>query len=338
MKCSNCGTKNKEGMKFCKNCGSVLIETINTYENLSPKKKSVKGIVILIFLIIIVLAAIGGCVYILLNNISFSGRESDSSVTEISNSNSIVENIIEENSSEAEATSSVSKVVIPDLVGLSQDDAIEKLENLGLNYKKTENDNDTVPKGYVISQSPVASKEAQIGDTITIYVSSSNALSSYSSNNSSKKAYMYCIASDFATMREKPSRTSRKIRTIKSRKRVEYLSADGEFYYVSYKGDKGYVLSEFLSSNKNAALNYGSGNAPLQKNDSLYCIASDYATLRKNPSRSAKEITKITTREEVTYLGKSGSFYHVKYAGKKGYVLKSYFSPDYDAPLNYGTN
>lgn len=83
--------------------------------------------------------------------------------------------------------------------------------------------------------------------------------------------------------------------------------------------------------------NYNSDDSSID-GSTLYCRASDYATLRSIPSRKGKRLAKVNSRESVVYLGSTEEFYYVVYQGKRGYVLKDYFSVSEYAPLNYGKN
>lgn len=281
MKCPSCGTNNKEGMKFCKICGASLETTNNKtrVENdfiskgegvetqYTNEKKSGKGIVILIISIIVVLLAIGACVAFLIFGNSSKEEDNQNSegtvATSLSETTSYNESATEE-TTEATVQTTVETISIPDVVGLSQTDAENKLDSVGLSVIVQEGEDDATPNGYVISQSPLAGKNVDKGESVTIYISKKETVpTTVSSNNSSSidnKKYLYCCASDFATLRNKPSRSGSEIVKITTREKVEYLGRDGEFYYVSYKGDKGYVLSDFFSEDINAPLNYGTGN------------------------------------------------------------------------------
>lgn len=282
MKCPSCGTKNKDGMKFCKICGASL-ETKNNntrFENdfisksegagtqYPNDKKSGKGIVILIISIIVVLLAIGGCILFLLfgnaSNENDDGNADEVVTTGISETTSNIQSTTEETAETTEQPTTVESISIPDVVGMSQIDAEDKLDKSGLSVIVQEGEDDSTPNGYVISQSPLAGKTVNKGESVTIYISKKQTVpTTVSSNNSSSvdnKKYLYCCASDFATLRNKPSRSGSEIVKITTREKVEYLGRDGEFYYVSYKGDKGYVLADFFSEDINAPLNYGTGN------------------------------------------------------------------------------
>jgi serine/threonine protein kinase len=62
-------------------------------------------------------------------------------------------------------------VEVPDVVGLSQDNAETSLKNAGFLVKVQEQNDPTIPSGDVISQSPAANQEAGKGSTVTIVVS-----------------------------------------------------------------------------------------------------------------------------------------------------------------------
>ena len=148
---------------------------------------------------------------------------------------------------------------------------------------------------------------------------------------------LYCCASDYVTLRTAADRASAKITTIASREPVKYLGTAGEFFYVSYNGQNGYVLQDFFSLDPNAPLNFGSGSAKVDDSITLYCRASDYVTLRSIADRSGAALAYVYTGQEVKYLGAVGEFYYVSFNGQNGYVLQEFFSTNPNAPLNYGT-
>ena len=155
--------------------------------------------------------------------------------------------------------------------------------------------------------------------------------------SSEEGIYLYCCASQSATLRGTPSRDGEALLSIPSRDRVQYVSSIGEFYLVYYQERGGYVLKDFFSTDPYAPLNYGSGSDAAPGETILTCIASESVTLRNTAARTGQELTQIPSRAQVTYLGTVGEFYYVSYGGMTGYALKDYFSTDPDAPLNYGT-
>ncbi len=170
-----------------------------------------------------------------------------------------------------------------------------------------------------------------------------NAALNYSGSTPAQPATVtyYCRASVSATLRSIASRDGADLAQIGSREEVQCVGESGEFYNVIYKGQNGYVLKDFFSQDPNAPLNYGSGSAASSTGSGAtvyYCCASVSATLRSIASRDGADLAQIGSREAVEYISSSGEFYYVSYQGKTGYVLKSYFSTDPNAALNYGNN
>lgn len=60
---------------------------------------------------------------------------------------------------------------VPDIMGLSYEEAADKLAEEGFSINKTESYSDTVAKGNIISQSPVSGQKAPVGSVITVKVS-----------------------------------------------------------------------------------------------------------------------------------------------------------------------
>ena len=69
-------------------------------------------------------------------------------------------------------TREVKDVTVPNVVGLSTDEAIEKLQKEGFTYTTESQNSDTIEEGYVIKTTPKAGSTRKKGDTITIIESS----------------------------------------------------------------------------------------------------------------------------------------------------------------------
>lgn len=59
---------------------------------------------------------------------------------------------------------------VPSVVNMPVEDAVEELESLGFKVVRRSQYSDTLPKDAVVRQNPEAGKDAQKGDTVTIYV------------------------------------------------------------------------------------------------------------------------------------------------------------------------
>ncbi|MCI9546448.1 MAG: SH3 domain-containing protein [Lachnospiraceae bacterium] len=233
-------------------------------------------------------------------------------------------------------------ILVPDVIGLRSSEATEKLAGEGLKVNIIQAESESVEADYVISQSPVAEKKAKQEDVVTVYVSISShasapaAASGEAAQSAVAAKTLYCRASEFATLRASASTGGAEIAKVGCGEGVQYLDVNGEFYYVTYKGQSGYVLKDFFSEDPNAAINYSeSASVPTPGYATYYCCASISATLRSTASRSGADLAQISSREAVQCVGAEGEFYKVIYKGQNGYVLKDFFSQDPNAPLNY---
>ena len=67
------------------------------------------------------------------------------------------------------------EVSVPDVKGLDETSAINKLQDNGFKYSRDYANSDTVASGQVISQTPDAGAKAKKGDSISIVVSQGKA-------------------------------------------------------------------------------------------------------------------------------------------------------------------
>ena len=83
-------------------------------------------------------------------------------------------------------TREVKDVTVPDVVGLTTEEAIEKLEKEGFTYTTESKSSDEIEEGYVIKTTPKAGSTRKKGDTITIIESAGgvfNYLEDYTGKN-----------------------------------------------------------------------------------------------------------------------------------------------------------
>ncbi len=185
MKCPSCGTKNKDGMKFCKICGAQLETPIygktgyndgyisNFDSGIQNNKKSKKGIAILVISIIVVILAIGVCfAFLILGNTS-NGRENRDDKGAVSSEIDASNNsgaLSDADKSESVSTSATI-AAMPDFVNKNYISCESQLNSLGVKVKVNYVFNNNVANGVIISQSVTKGAEIKQGDTITIVVS-----------------------------------------------------------------------------------------------------------------------------------------------------------------------
>lgn len=262
MKCTKCGTVNSDNMKFCKYCGEELLGE-NLYQT---KNKSVFNRIIIVLIIVTVISIVGLVGVIIFSNSNASKNSGNNSkyIAETTLEDTTTFSTLEAIEESTVPITTVKLIKVPDIVGLKSEDAAKELDNFGLKYTMLLQESNTVDIDYVISQFPSADKEVKEGETVTVYVSKSSLHKQQSSQLSDNSAdvnnTMYCCASDYATLRDVPSRSGKSLAKIKTRGSVTWVGTTGEFYCVKYNGKLGYVLKDFFSYDYDAPLNYGSGN------------------------------------------------------------------------------
>jgi uncharacterized protein YgiM (DUF1202 family) len=96
-----------------------------------------------------------------------------------------------------------------------------------------------------------------------------------------------------------------------------YKEVSGGWYYVSYGSRKGYVKAGYFVSDSSSSSSSGSSG----KTTANVRLRSSTST-----SSSSNIILVIPSGRTVTILGKSGSWYKVRYNGQTGYVSSDYVS------------
>lgn len=240
------------------------------YEKSSNQKPKKKNTGLIIGIIVVVIAIVGAAVAfgVLGNNSNNKSTDDDnpSTVVETTEEQTTVEETTEPQTEETtQEPETIVLVQVPDVEGMKLDDAIDEIERRNLKYNIKLEESDRIDLDYVISQSPVGGREVEEGETVTIYISKTSlqpeteepTTVSLIDNGSTM---LYCRASDFATLRESPSRSSKSIIKILTGETVDKLGESGDFYYVRFGNDTGYVLKDFFSRDPNAPLNYDDGN------------------------------------------------------------------------------
>lgn len=234
-------------------------------------------------------------------------------------------------------------VEMPDLTGLSEEDAVNKLTDLGLKADIKEVETDEAKEGKVFKHLPSSGKEIDEGEEVTIYVAKAKPTQKPTAKatekataapkpNTSSVTYLYCTAADYVSLRSGPGVSYTEYVRIPSRDGMIYLGEkSGIWYKVRYGDYTGYVSGNYVSFDKNAATNYtpdgGSSKTSRLAGGAkyLYCTASDFVSLRTGPGVSYTELARIPSGNTMIYMGeKSGNWYYVKYGSQYGYVSASW--------------
>ncbi len=121
------------------------------------------------------------------------------------------------------------------------------------------------------------------------------------------------------------------IGSLKKGETVQYLGDSGNWAMVLYKGDIGFVHSNYLTRPTTG----GGGSTPVPT-PTEYRVATTAVNVRTGPS-SVKypAVGYLNKGEAVQYLGASGDWSKVLFKGKVGYVYSKYLvkQPDFSNPV-----
>ena len=127
-----------------------------------------------------------------------------------------------------------------------------------------------------------------------------------------ENSYKYTLAN--TNLRAEKSTSANVITVIPALEMVQAIEAEEDWYEVLYKGQIGYIYSDYLSKTK-------------------YTWTD--VTLRSYPSAESNPVTIIPPKSIVQVLSVSGDWSHVIYDNKKGYIFSYFLSDDGNPPEGY---
>ncbi len=141
----------------------------------------------------------------------------------------------------------------------------------------------------------------------------------------------YVNVSDFLSLRTQATSSSAEIRRLSNGTKllVQSSGSSWSYVYVPSTGEYGYVYNAYISETN--PLNYDGAV--------YYADVSDFLALRRGPSTSYSEITRLDPWTEVRLLDTTGNWAYVYVPSKDatGYVYKGYLSTSYPDPDEQGT-
>ena len=173
MKCPMCGAQNKNGTMFCKMCGNDLTVQPETETGTelpispNPAGKPPVGMIIAVAGAAAALIAVIVLILVLMLN---RNPTPDTTPVEATAASTEASTAAPTTEPTTEATTS-NVVAVPNVVGMKSTDAYNTITREGLKYKVEFEYNDRIPEDYIVSQSPSDSKNAALGDTISLIAS-----------------------------------------------------------------------------------------------------------------------------------------------------------------------
>ena len=242
---------------------------------------------------------------------------------------------------------SVQVLKMPDLTGMTKEEAINTLSKMGLsvdNFIETETEKQSA--GKVFDQVPKSNTEVPSGTAITVYVAKTPETQApepvveskieVSKNQDQHQDYtpssgvLYCTARSYVVVHRSAGTGSAELGKIWKGASVKNLGYSSGWYYIDDGSVRGYVSADYVSS---SASDIPSSTDPIYVDDD---IDDGFLALRASASENSTKLLEIPTGATITYLGTAqdngyvrSDGYHVRWAkvrynGKEGYVYDLY--------------
>ncbi len=162
------------------------------------------------------------------------------------------------------------------------------------------------------------------GYVLKEYVSTGSGSSS-SSQSASPNATVK--GGDTVNVRSGPGTEYSRVDIVAEGKRVAVIDQSGSWYKVSFNGQTGYILADYVardgsssSSPSSSSSSSDSGNATVTGGDSI--------NVRKGPGTGYDRVTLVKEGQRVTVVDQNGSWYKVSVGGQSGYIFSDFLIRD----------
>ncbi|MCW6094634.1 SH3 domain-containing protein [Clostridium sporogenes] len=134
-------------------------------------------------------------------------------------------------------------------------------------------------------------------------------------------------SSSLLNVRSSANLSSSIIGSLKNGSSVSILGKTGSWYKIKYGSKVAYVSSNYISSSNNSNSNSDNNSSTSTgKGTVKLSSTSSSLNLRDNPSLSSKILGGLSHGSSVDILGKTGSWYKIKYGSKIGYVSSQFIT------------
>lgn len=149
-----------------------------------------------------------------------------------------------------------------------------------------------------------------------------------SSNESVQPGFVkLSSSSSLLNVRSSANLSSSIIGSLKNGSSVSILGKTGSWYKIKYGSKVAYVSSNYISSSNNSnSSSDNNSSTSTGKGTVKLSSTSSSLNLRENPSLSSKILGGLSHGSSVDILGKTGSWYKIKYGSKIGYVSNQFIT------------
>ncbi|WP_251862466.1 SH3 domain-containing protein [Clostridium sp. Marseille-Q2269] len=173
----------------------------------------------------------------------------------------------------------------------------------------------------------------------------SNSSNSNNNNNNYNIIKTSKVSCSSLNVRNNPSLSSSIIGGVSKNQTVSIISESNGWSKIKYSSGIGYVSSKYLSGGTSSSSNNGgpSGNSGSSSNETVQpgfvklSNTNSSLNVRNSGSLSASIIGSLKHGSSVSILGKTGSWYKIKYGSKIGYVNSDYISSNNSSKTTIST-
>jgi len=125
----------------------------------------------------------------------------------------------------------------------------------------------------------------------------------------------------YLNLREGTGTNTRVLTTVKHGTQVTVLGTSGDWTQVKVGNTTGYVATKYLSQ---TTPTQGTATPAPQQTEKSGTVTASALNMRKGPSSSTAIVRSLNHGTQVTILGTSGGWYHVRVGNQEGYAYKTY--------------
>ena len=132
----------------------------------------------------------------------------------------------------------------------------------------------------------------------------------------------YVKSTGWLNLREKPSKSSKRLAKLYFNDEVNIIASIGGWYQID-SPQSGYVMAEFISSTPLTDSD-NKGSAKLS-NGKGYVNCDGWLNLREKPTKKSKRLAKLYKNDEVNIIARNGDWYQID-SPKSGWVMAEFIS------------
>ena len=132
------------------------------------------------------------------------------------------------------------------------------------------------------------------------------------------------ITGDVVNARKGPGTSYDRVELLAKGKQVTILGEENGWYKIKWNNSTGYVVKDYIAVGGGASAQTVSANATVTGGMTI--------NVRTGPGTGYARVAMVGTGKRVAVLDQSGSWYHISFDGKTGYILGDFLIPDGSAP------